>query len=85
MTRLPDFTIAVPAVLLAAACASTADSVDEPSSGKVDRTGSSLPAKDYGAANVRRRGSRLHRPRQPADAERAQHETGRLPALRVIR
>ena len=52
MTRLPDFTIAVPAVLLAAACASTADSVDEPSSGKVDRTGSSLPAKDYGAANV---------------------------------
>lgn len=52
MTKLRRFAIASSAVVLTAACASTKDPAAEAAPEKIYRTGSNIPAKDYGAANV---------------------------------
>jgi hypothetical protein len=52
MTGPVRFAIMVSAALLTAACASTTGETVEPVPQKIYRTGSNIPAKDYGAANI---------------------------------
>jgi hypothetical protein len=52
MTDPARFAITLSAVLWTAACASTHDQTAEAVPEKIYRTGSNIPAKDYGAANV---------------------------------
>ncbi len=52
MTNRPRFTVALAALLLTAACASTKDQTAEAAPERIYRTGSNIPAKDYGSANI---------------------------------
>lgn len=52
MTNLFRFAVTLAAVLLTAACASTKDQTAEVAPEKIYRTGSNIPAKDYGSANI---------------------------------
>jgi hypothetical protein len=52
MTNLFRFAVTLAAVLLTAACASTKDQTAEAAPEKIYRTGSNIPAKDYGSANI---------------------------------
>lgn len=49
-------------LLLCAACASTPDQSSEYHEQKIYRTGSNIPAKDYGSANIEVRGAEVINP-----------------------
>ena len=52
MTNLFRCAVVLAALLLTAACASTKDQTAEAAPEKIYRTGSNIPAKDYGSANI---------------------------------
>jgi hypothetical protein len=52
MTNLPRFAAVLSVLLLTAGCASTKDQTAEAAPEKIYRTGSNLPVKDYGSANI---------------------------------
>jgi hypothetical protein len=52
MTNLFRFAVTLAALLLTTACASTTGPTAEAAPERIYRTGSNIPAKDYGGANV---------------------------------
>lgn len=62
MSATQRSTVAAMVMTLCAACASTPDPPAEAREARIYRTGSNLPAKDYGAANIEQRGAEIINP-----------------------